>query len=151
MGKKLSTDDKKIWKAVTKTVTPLGEKSPPGKTESGGTGAVSIQAGMAQILDFSSYIPAQDLKRPRSGNRVIDLHGMTQNQGHAEINRVLCQSKMQNIATVEIITGKGHGKGAGLGVFKRLVPLWLEVPPFSKLIKRWHWKKGNDGCLIVYL
>jgi DNA-nicking Smr family endonuclease len=143
--KKLSQDDKKIWKAVTRTVTPKGEPAPPQEE------SVSFAAGMAQIFDFAAYVPPSDLKKKRSGRRVLDLHGMTQNEGHRAIDRMLCQAKMSTIAEVEIITGKGHGKGAGLGFFKRLVPLWLEVPPFSKMIKRWHWKKGNDGCLIAYI
>ena len=85
---------------------------------------------------------------------VYDLHGMTRNEAHKHLETQLSVAKLKGHRCVLVITGKGHGKGEGLGILKRKVPLWLATPKFSKLVSSFEQARqedGGEGALYVYL
>ncbi len=143
--KDLTDDDKKLWKWLTKSVTPLGENSMPDTPN--------------KIIRFSDIIEKITPNvmarswRPRY-DVVLDLHGMTRNEAFHKMEIVICREKIRGTKTILIITGKGHGKGEGLGILKRKVPLWLSTPKFKKLVKSWkqaEQRDGGEGAIYVYL
>jgi DNA-nicking Smr family endonuclease len=143
--RKLTDEEKNLWRAFTKTVSPLGE---PSNSE--------IAASIIAQIDVDLRKDRQTLPKPRKKDtrkyqKTLDLHGMTRDQAHKALETFLCAEKMHGTACVLIITGKGHGKGEGLGILKRKVPLWLEI---SKIVKRWSIaspQDGGEGALYVYL
>ena len=174
--KKLSLDDKKVWDHVTKTVTPLGEIGPPEKGAAPAT--VEIVPFDQAIEMLRAISPKKPIKPKRSApgkkpkksgpakkprratpgkrtsehpQRVLDLHGMTRDEAYKYLQTQLNVSKMRGHKIVEIITGKGHGKGDGLGILKRKVPLWMEGAKFGSLVKSWQQVPGNEGAIYVYL
>lgn len=143
--KDLTDDDKKLWKWLIKTVTPLGENSMPDSKN--------------KVIHFIDIIEkrAEKLLKKKSKTRydvVMDLHGMTRNEAFHQMEIVICREKIRGTKTILIITGKGHGKGEGLGILKRKVPLWLSTPKFKKLVKSWkqaEQRDGGEGAIYVYL
>ena len=142
---KLTDEDKKLWEKVTETVTPIGSPSTSFKTPT-------------PIIDFKDMVEQTQFpelsKVKKSRNRYdskLDLHGMTRNEAHHKLEIFLCKEKMRGSKCVLVITGKGHGKGEGLGILKRKVPLWLEI---SKIVRTWSLadlRDGGEGALYVYL
>lgn len=134
---KLTKDDQKNWDHVTKTVTPLGKNPPPEEI-------ISLKEMFTAIRNFKPTKP----KRPQ---KVLDLHGMTRNEAYQYLETHLCLCKTKGYTWIEVITGRGHGKGDGLGILKRKVPLWFEGVKFKSLVKSWKQIPGNDGAIYVYL
>ena len=92
----------------------------------------------------------------------IDLHGLTQNEAHAELLRFLEQAQADGRRIALVVTGKGGSRGDGgahardgqRGVLRRQVPLWLELPAFRALVVGFdnaHAGHGGDGALYVRL
>ena len=142
--KDFTEDDKKLWEWLTKDVTPLEENSMPDSTN--------------KIVRFSDII--EEVKprlRKKSKTRYdarLDLHGMTRNEAFHMMEIVICREKIRGTKTILIITGKGHGKGEGLGILKRKVPMWLSTPKFRKLVKGWEQaeqRDGGEGAIYVFL
>lgn len=142
--KDLTEDDKKLWEWLTKDVTPLGEISVPDTSK--------------KVVPFSDIVEETKLRlRKKSKTRYdarLDLHGMTRNEAFHMMEIVICREKIRGTKTILIITGKGHGKGEGLGILKRKVPMWLSTPKFKKLVKGWEQaslRDGGEGAIYVYL
>ncbi len=138
--KNLTKDDKKVWKHVTKTVTPLGEhdNSPRPAT------TIDFNEALKHLLNIKPI--------PKGPQAVLDLHGMTRNEAYKYLETQICICKTRKYKYIEVITGKGHSKGGdGLGILKRKVPLWLEGAKFKSLVKSWKQVPGNDGAIYVYL
>lgn len=137
---KLTGDDKKVWEAVKKTVTPIGEPEPTDNPP--------------KLIDFSDVLEAVRNFKPFTASkpqRTLDLHGMTRNEAYQYLEVQLLICKLRGYKCVEIITGRGHGKGEGLGILKRKVPLWMEGVKFKSIVKSWKQVPGNDGAIYVYL
>lgn len=89
----------------------------------------------------------------------IDLHGMTQAQAHAALQRFIVASRAMDRRLVLVITGKGWDPMASrpehaVGVLRRSVPRWLDTPPLSQhvaAITDAHAKDGGTGALYVLL
>ena len=81
----------------------------------------------------------------------LDLHGMTQAQAHAALDRFVCRQIGTAARVLLIVTGKGKG---GEGALKRLMPEWLLAGPHaSRILKiasaaRNH---GGGGAFYVLL
>ena len=134
---KLTKDDQQNWDHVAKTVTPLGEVPPPGEI-------LNVKDMLASIRNF---VPP----KPKHPQRVLDLHGMTRNEAYKYLETQLCLCKAKGYTWIEVVTGRGHGKGDGLGILKRKVPLWFDGVKFKSLAKSWRQIPGNDGAIYVYL
>ena len=94
----------------------------------------------------------------------LDLHGKTQAEAHAALDRFLAQAQAAGKRCVLVITGKGArraegedagpGSTAAAGVLKRAVPLWLDQAPNRArviAIAPARPQHGGDGALYVLL
>ncbi len=97
-------------------------------------------------------------ERLRRGGLVIDgrldLHGLTQDEAHAALERFLGGSAARGRRCVLVITGKGLGDGFGRGVLRQAVPRWLNEPPNRARILAVmpaQPKHGGAGALYVLL
>ncbi len=81
----------------------------------------------------------------------LDLHGMTQDEAQIALDNFLVSARVSGRRHVLVITGKGR---ANDGVLKRVVPIWLTVPPFSQHVngvREAHIEHGGSGALYVRL
>lgn len=144
--KKLTEADLKLWEEYTKRIASEGDKASP----------VYKSPPVINLKDYlndSSNFPEQR-KIKKQHNRYdakLDLHGMTRNEAHKALETFLCREKLRGSKCVLIITGKGHGKGEGLGILKRKVPLWLEVSNIARSWSTAAQSDGGDGALYVKL
>lgn len=107
-----------------------------------------------------------DLKRGlESIDAVLDLHGMTQARAHAALGRFLVSAQARGARHVLIITGKGAdgslnapgllnfpGMPEERGVLRRIVPHWLRLPDFRRLVLGFEeasHRHGGAGALYV--
>ena len=144
VDKKLTEADQKVWDEYTKRISshsPMEYKKPP---------IVNISDYLNNPKNFPE-LPKAKKKNSKCYEARLDLHGMTRNEAHKALETFLCTQKIRGTRCVLVITGKGHGKGDGLGILKRKVPLWLEV---SKMVRSWSTaslRDGGEGALYVYI
>lgn len=82
----------------------------------------------------------------------IDLHGLKRDGAIARLARDLAVARLRGIATVRIVTGRGHSrKGADQGILRNLVPGWLAGARFRPLVARVEPEPGNPGALRVHV
>ncbi|MCZ4281199.1 Smr/MutS family protein [Kiloniella laminariae] len=84
---------------------------------------------------------------------VLDLHGQTQAQAQASLQRFVASCRARDLRNVLVITGKGSGPHSE-GVLKAMVPRWLnEEPNRSAILAFSHAKHhhGGSGALYVLL
>ena len=84
---------------------------------------------------------------------VLDLHGHTQDEGHAALQRFVAGSAAAGRRCVLVITGKGAASTGG-GVLRREVPRWLNAPslrPHVLAITPAQPQHGGAGALYVLL
>lgn len=144
---KLTNTDSKIWKWFTKNVIPLGDPMPS-------------DSPPKPVLDFSEEVEKlsnqpKPKKKAQPGYQArLDLHGMTRDEAYRYLEVQLLVYKTRGYSCVLVITGKGHGKGEGLGILKRKVPLWFDGVKFNKIVKSYREaapQHGGSGALYVYL
>lgn len=83
----------------------------------------------------------------------LDLHGLRQGEAQAQLTRFLTDGYHAGRRCVLVITGKGSRNGEA-GILRRMVPLWLEMPPLSPMILshcQARQKDGGDGAFYVLL
>ena len=81
----------------------------------------------------------------------VDLHGMTQDEAQRALDTFLVSARASGRRHVLVITGKGR---ANDGVLKRVVPIWLSMPPLSfhvNGVREAHIEHGGSGALYVRL
>jgi DNA-nicking Smr family endonuclease len=81
----------------------------------------------------------------------LDLHGLTEAEAHAALDRFIEVSHAMGRRCVLVITGKGV---EGKGVLKRALPLWLNLPrlrPLILAVTSARQKDGGDGAWYVLL
>jgi DNA-nicking Smr family endonuclease len=160
-SRRLSEDERKLWREVTRRIAPLrrlvaemeedeAELTPP-KT-----------APMRTAKPLPKSVPAKTppapvplgrrekskVARGRAGiDRRLDLHGHTQAEAHSVLLHFLRKASSDGAKLVLVITGKS-------GVLKRQVPLWLGLPEFRTLIVGYdtaHQRHGGEGALYLRL
>lgn len=147
VDRKLTKTDQETWDEYTKRVSSLDGSSPAIYKE---PPVININQYLNNPKNFPEP-PKAKKKNRKCYESVLDLHGMTRNEAHKALETFLCTQKLRGSKCVLVITGKGHGKGDGLGILKRKVPLWLEV---SKIARSWSiasLRDGGEGALYVYL
>jgi DNA-nicking Smr family endonuclease len=85
--------------------------------------------------------------------RRIDLHGMTQDDAHAALDRFVRQAWKEGKRMLLVITGKGSIAEGG-GVLRRQVPRWLAVGEHAPRLLRVEPaqpRHGGGGALYVLL
>lgn len=143
--KKLSKADSNLWTWYIKKYLTSNKELPPSAMKK------------EDVIDFqkeSKKIKKSKKKTAPIYSKVLDLHGMTRDEAYQYLEVQLSIAKLQNTKCVLVITGKGHGKGEGLGILKRKVPLWLEGPKFNSLVKGYRQadqRDGGEGALYVFL
>jgi DNA-nicking Smr family endonuclease len=79
----------------------------------------------------------------------LDLHGMTQAQAHASLDRFVARQLGTAARVLLIVTGKGR---AGDGVLKRLMSEWLMAGPHaSRILKIASAARGHGGGGAFYV
>jgi DNA-nicking Smr family endonuclease len=84
----------------------------------------------------------------------IDLHRYTQEQAHRALDSFLDASQMAGRRCVLVITGKGLRADGSVGVLRKGVPHWLNLPPNrARVLAFCHATPadGGEGALYVLL
>jgi DNA-nicking Smr family endonuclease len=178
MARKISDDERELWRAVTRAVAPLRRKREPiERTQTDGAvsepaslkrkpplaarppvptrAAPAVQAPPAPALRLERRLKQRLARGSESVDARLDLHGRTQSQAHNALLRFLQKRQADGAKVVLVITGKGRGDLAGEpGVLKRQVPLWLQLPEFRGYVlavEEAHVGHGGEGALYVRL
>jgi DNA-nicking Smr family endonuclease len=166
----LSDDEEELWTNVARSITPLRPVKAKPKTERSSAEPASVKAPRATpriVAATPAKAPPlsaldrrfkQRLARGRNAIEArIDLHGLTQNEAHAELLRFLRRAQADGKKIALVVTGKGTRSGEAAnerGVLRRQVPLWLALPEFRALIVGFdeaHVSHGGQGALYVSL
>lgn len=170
-GRRLSEEETKLWRGVTKVIAPLRKRNPAIRPKPDDHPAVPPPPPKAAPKKIAPVAAPQiATPKPKSppplapidrktksriarGTREIDarldLHGHTQAEAHDSLLRFLRRSRDKGAAVVLVITGKGARGG---GVLKRQVPMWLSLPEFRELVVGFDDAAighGGEGALYV--
>ena len=178
--------DETLWQFVTRQIKPIeqdrktlgseGDESqedelkdvhPKDNPNTGKTRPVIVQPRDDKRMDEPGGhgLDRRSAEKLRKGQMPIegrlDLHGMTQEQGHKAVQDFIIQGQAAGKRCVLIITGKGRDAqgqrdplSKGQGVLKRMVPHWLEQKPLAPLILKTELARpqhGGEGALYVLL
>jgi DNA-nicking Smr family endonuclease len=172
--RRLSDEERVLWKGVTRSIMPLRqslarEPDEPAIASSllkpRAKPAPAVAAPVAPTKRAAppplAPLTRRHKKRIARGNHAIDgrldLHGMTQAEAHDALFRFLRAKQARGAKVVLVITGKGargNDDGGGRGVLKRMVPMWLGMPDFRGLIIGFEGAAighGGEGALYVNL
>lgn len=178
----LSERDSAIWEAVKKTVTPLENKTAPAPLAPIPRGIRYRDTELpAEWSAGAKAEPMPSLERKtrrkivtgrQEFDRSIDLHGMTQNEAHSVLLRVIEGCILRGDRTLLVVTGKGGKRFRQMGdeqpiayrtrddfqqntgVLRRMVPMWLNGPDLKKFVHSYGpaaADHGGDGALYVVL
>ena len=171
--RRLSDDERVLWKGVTRSIAPLRKSlalepdgaepttapSPP-RPRAKPAPAVAPPKRMAPPAPPLASLTRRTKKRIARGNHAIDgrldLHGMTQAEAHDALFGFLRAKQLRGAKVVLVITGKGArgNDDGGRGVLKRMVPLWLGLPEFRGFVVGFESAAvghGGEGALYVSL
>jgi DNA-nicking Smr family endonuclease len=180
-GRRLSDDERSLWKGVTRSIAPLRRPAKADPDDDAGPSMAQPPA-KPRLRPRSNPVPTPVMpavapkplpppplaplgrrmkQRIARGSRDIDgrldLHGMTQAEAHDALFGFLRAKQGRGGKLVLVITGKGVRGGDATserGVLKRMVPLWLRLPEFRGLIVGFESaapSHGGEGALYVSL
>lgn len=172
--RQVSEEEQALWRAVTRTVSPLRGRRKDALTATEHAEPKPKQKPARPLPPPPHPVAVAQKAAPRPKEPVlapidrrakqklargtqaidarIDLHGRTQGEAHAALLRFLHRAQANGAKTVLVITGKGGGRDGGRGVLKRQVPMWLALPEFRGLVVGFgdaaigH---GGEGALYV--
>jgi DNA-nicking Smr family endonuclease len=174
--RRLSDEERVLWKGVTRSIAPLKKVS----QDEPGAAEPAVAEPAAKRRAKPQPPPAAPIARPkpaappplapldrRTKKRIargthaidgrLDLHGMTQAEAHNALFIFLRARQARGSKVVLVITGKGmrgNDDSGGRGVLKRMVPLWLRLPEFRGVIVGFENAAighGGEGALYVSL
>jgi DNA-nicking Smr family endonuclease len=82
----------------------------------------------------------------------LDLHGLTQAEAHASLDRFVRAAVARGARTVLVVTGKGRGEG--VGVLRAAVPRWLNEAALREHLLAFapaRPEHGGAGALYILL
>jgi len=158
----LSESERALWHGAVRDTSPLRGKTPPPPSASPETPPVSnVPATPPQRAPHAlgTGLDRRSAERLRRGKRPVearlDLHGMTQAEAHAALERFITRAAADGLRVVLVITGKGRPEEVGgTGILQRAVPRWLAEPALAAQVlaiapaRPVH---GGDGALYVLL
>jgi len=182
----LKDEDLALWQQVTRDAKPLTKREPPpagpaapeappekpepkAKKETRPARALprprpvipvkraepTLEHGRAAGVDRRR---AERLRRGRLPVEArLDLHGYTQGQAHAALDRFLGEVQARGLRCVLVITGKGTATGAATGaggVLRAQVPRWLNEPANRARVLAFDYaqpKHGGLGAIYVLM
>jgi DNA-nicking Smr family endonuclease len=175
--RRLSDEERVLWKGVTRSIAPLKTVSltepeeavpvaPPVKLRAKTAPAKAPSAIKPPAPKPAAPPPLTQLGR-KAKQRIargkidihgrLDLHGMTQAEAHDALFGFVRAKQARGAKLILVITGKG-ARGSddtgGRGVLKRMVPLWLGLPEFRGLVIGFESAAighGGEGALYVRL
>ena len=171
--RKLSSDDRAVWKKITEGTKPLGKAMMRAKKYH----AVDLAASQKDAFTivhkkkYSSFSQVSNaslkqrnlelfmdqkvfLKMTRGRmepNAKIDLHGYTTTNAFPALSEFIQRNYNYGHRLVLVITGKGNGKNVlpdetlNTGVLKNQVPKWLASPAFRNMILQVHHAHTKHG------
>lgn len=169
----LSGEDRTLWNFVTRSIRPLTGRretplpdnfvKPPADNRAAPpprpfTPAIRLKDVPAPAATGDGGgIDRRTLEKLRRGQLplegFLDLHGLRQSEAQAQLTRFLTDGYHAGRRCVLVITGKGTRNGEA-GILRRMVPMWLEMPPLSPMILSHcpaRQKDGGDGAFYVLL
>jgi DNA-nicking Smr family endonuclease len=173
LGRRLSDDEKKLWRDITDKIAPLRKHVRRTSVEPEAEPKAAKPAARKVVHSTSAHAPAPKppvapkppkapalapLDRKTKGRIArgthaidarIDLHGHTQAEAHDALLRFLHRARDKGASVVLVITGKGT---RGEGALKRAVPMWLSLPEFREFVIGFddaHVGHGGEGALYV--
>ncbi len=143
--------DRAVWADYVRSVRPLSGREhpeavapppppvplPQGEGEKR-TARPRRPAAAAPLVvgDAPAGVDAASWNRLRTGRlapeRTLDLHGRTAHAAYDALTAFLHRAQADRVRCVEIITGRGEG--AGGGVIRRELPLWLNLDALRPLV-----------------
>jgi len=178
----LKEEDRALWQHVTRDAKPLARREPPParpdapeappakaepktKQETRPARALPRPRPVAPIKRAEPALEhgrAAGVDRRRSDRlrrgrlpveARLDLHGYTQDQAHAALDRFLGEAQARGLRCVLVITGKGTTTESG-GVLRTQVPRWLNEPGNRARVLAFDYaqpKHGGLGAIYVLL
>jgi DNA-nicking Smr family endonuclease len=171
----LSSEERRLWGQVARSVKPMKGKRPPpepepeDRTDTAPPPKVALPPLPAPVVPTKPALPPlapverKTLQALRRGKKtvdsVIDLHGMRQDEAHFTLIGFLHRAQASGYAVVLVITGKGgapsaHGPFEERGVLRRMVPHWLRLPDLRSVVVGFEEaspQHGGSGALYVRL
>jgi len=180
MTRKISDEERVLWRQVTRTIAPLRRRrgrneretveltaaniveAPPKRAASTKAGpatrkAVAPAPAPPPLISIERRLKQRLARGSQNIDARIDLHGRTQDQAHAALLRFVQKCQANGAKLVLVITGKGGTADvlySERGVLKRQVPLWLRLPEFRSYVlavEEAHSGHGGAGALYVRL
>ncbi len=175
-GRSLAPEEEELWRAVKKTVTPLRPEKAAPPPPAALAAQPEPQRSLVQLPTTASTAPApkpalpklhpfgkrerQAVNRGRTAiDGRLDLHGYRQDEAHARLSGFLSYAQSMGWKVVLVITGKGRPGGDfqslhdhERGVLRRVVPLWLSLPEFRRVVLGYEDAgpvHGGGGALYV--
>lgn len=175
-GRQLAPEEEELWWAVRKTVTPLRPEKVVAAPPVIAAAEPEPQRPLVRLPPVASPAPMakpalpklhpfgkrerQAVNRGRAAiDGRLDLHGYRQDEAHARLSGFLSYAQSMGWKVVLIITGKGRPGGDfqslhdhERGVLKRVVPLWLSLPEFRRVVLGYEDAgpvHGGGGALYV--
>ena len=164
MTRRLSSEERRLWSRVARTVRPVSGRVVEAEPEdvevkSAGGPFVAAKAETAGEVGRSHRPgPPEDLsgqRRIRRGQMEIearlDLHGHTQDTAHRELVDFIVHEAAGGARCVLVITGKGR---LGTGVLRSRLRDWLGDPALRPIIAGHaaaHARHGGEGASYIFL
>ena len=140
-----------IWHAPGQFAQPQRSPNQPQVTDPCTPQPNDLRAGGSRGLDRAGAARLRRGKIPLEGQ--LDLHGLTQDQAKACLERFVAASAKAGKRYLLVITGKGLGSG-GQGILRRRVPQWLGQGMLAQQVLAFsyaHRRDGERGALYILL
>lgn len=164
MTRRLSTEERRLWSRVARTVRPAPGRmfeAEADETEVKSAGGPMIAPQVERVGEKRTTHrpgPPEDLsgqRRIRRGQMEIqarlDLHGHTQDTAHRELVDFLLHEADMGARCVLVITGKGR---MGAGVLRSRLSDWIGDPALRAIIAghaKAHPRHGGEGATYIFL
>lgn len=166
---RLSPEDEALWALVKRSTRPLRPEPEPATAPAAAAapepavGALPMAAPKARP-SRPLLAPVDRRTRQRLGrgrlpiDGRLDLHGLNQAAAHDRLAGFLAEAQRRGHRIVLVITGKGQPAdgwqpaGPERGVLRRVVPFWLALPAFRRLVLGFEEAQdlhGGTGAIYV--